>query len=60
MKSPVPFSITLYLKFYFMFIFSLRICLCTTCVPGALGDQKKVLDPLKLELQMVANHLWVL
>lgn len=25
-------------------------------MPGALGGQKRVLDPLKLELQMIVNH----
>jgi hypothetical protein len=25
-------------------------CMCITCMPVALGGQKKVLDPLELEL----------
>lgn len=32
------------------------IYLCITCVPGALRGQKRVLDPLKLELRMVVSH----
>lgn len=27
------------------------------CVPGALSDQKKAIDPLKLQLQMIV--IWV-
>jgi hypothetical protein len=29
--------------------------LCTTCASGPLGGQKRVLDPLKLELQTVVS-----
>lgn len=29
---------------------------CTMCVPGAGGGQKRVLDPLELELQVVGSH----
>lgn len=29
----------------------------TTCVPGAHGHQKRVSDPLALELQLVVSHL---
>jgi hypothetical protein len=32
-----------------------HVCLCTTCVPGVYGHQKRVLDPLILELQMVVE-----
>lgn len=34
----------------------LHECMCTTCMPDALGDQKRVLDPMELELLMVVNH----
>lgn len=34
--------------------------LCIKYVFGAHGGQKRVLDPLKLELQMILSHLWVL
>lgn len=30
--------------------------MCTKCVSGACGVQKRVLNPLGLELQMVVNH----
>lgn len=30
-------------------VFCLYVCLCTTCVPDALGDQMRVLDPLNLD-----------
>ena len=31
------------------------VCLCTTCVPGDCGGQKKVLGFLELELKMAVN-----
>lgn len=31
-------------------------CLCTTCVPGALGGQKRTADSLELELKMEMIH----
>ena len=37
--------------------------LCTMCMPGALGDQKRVLDPLGMDFEMVVrtwNTAWVL
>jgi hypothetical protein len=33
-----------------MFVFSLHVCLCTTCVPGDHKGQKRVPDHLGLEL----------
>lgn len=38
--------------------FCLNVYLCTMCMPGARGRQKKAreLDPLKLELWMVTSH----
>lgn len=30
--------------------------MCTSCVPSTVRGQKKVSDPLKLELQMVVSH----
>jgi hypothetical protein len=38
-----------------MCTFGLHVYLCTICVSGAHGDQKKVLNPLELELQMVMS-----
>lgn len=36
------------------------MCVFTTCISGALRIQKKILDPLELELQVVVSHLiWV-
>lgn len=37
-----------------VWMFCLPVCMCTTCMPGALGDQKGALDPLKLELQVLS------
>lgn len=31
------------------------LCMCSTCMPGA-GGQKRALEPLKLELEMVVSH----
>ena len=31
-------------------VFCLPICLCTTCMSDACRDQKRALNPLKLEL----------
>lgn len=30
--------------------------LCTPCVPGALGDQKRVINPLELESWVLGNQ----
>lgn len=34
----------------------MRVCLCTPCVPGVYRGQKRTLDALELELQMVENY----
>lgn len=34
-------------------MFCLYVYICTFCVPGACGAQKRALDPLALKLQMV-------
>lgn len=34
----------------------LSVCLCTVLVPGAQEGQKRVSDPLELDLQKVVNH----
>lgn len=36
-------------------MFGLHVCLCIRHLSGALGGQKRALDPLKLELQMVVS-----
>ena len=42
--------------FYFMHTsVCLHVCMFTMCKSGALGDQKRALDPLKLELQTVVS-----
>lgn len=50
-----------------MYEYFAHISVCTTCVPGALEIQKRMLDSLKLELWTVVsyhmgpgNHTWVL
>jgi hypothetical protein len=45
-------------KFYFMCMRDhLHVCMYVTCMPGALGAQKRASDLLELELQMVVSHL---
>lgn len=44
------------LKNFCVWVFCLRVCLCTTCVPVSCRSQKRVLDPLELECQMVVSH----
>lgn len=41
----------------YMGVLPVCICLYTTFVPGANGDQRKVLDSLGLELQMDVSCL---
>lgn len=31
-------------------------CMCTVCMPGANGNQKRVSDPLQLKFQMVVSQ----
>lgn len=39
---------------------SLHICMCTMCVLIAWRRQKRVSDHLKVELQQVESHIWIL
>lgn len=43
---------------YFMCMTVLHVCVCISsmCVPGALGGEQSVSDPLDLELLMVMNY----
>lgn len=41
---------------FFLKFFLLHTCLWATFVYGALDGQKRTLDPLKLELQMVLSY----
>lgn len=43
---------------YFMCGFCLYVCLCTVCMPGSFGGQKRVFCSLELELETVVSH-WV-
>lgn len=47
-------------KIYFIilcvFVFSLHVCICTTWLPNAHRGQKRALDPLGLESQIVLSH----
>lgn len=37
-------------------VFGLHVCLCTACVLGALGSQKRALDFLELELDWLYSN----
>lgn len=37
-------------------MFCLHVCICTTCVSGASRGQKRVSDPVELELQMLLSY----
>lgn len=39
-----------------VWVFCLRVCLCTMCVPGAHESQKRALYPLVPELQTVVSY----
>lgn len=42
-------------------MFCLHESLCTTCVACVCKGQKRVLNPLKLEIEMIVNYeMWVL
>jgi hypothetical protein len=51
MKTFIVFLFSLIFYLLCMGVNCLHICLCTTCVPGAPGDQKQALDALELDLQ---------
>lgn len=58
--SLVPIENTIFLYYFKVFIiFFMCISVLPPCmfVPGAQRSQKRVLDPLKLELQMVVSYL---
>jgi hypothetical protein len=38
-----------------MGVFHLHVCMCTTCLSGTRGGQKRVLAPLEMELQTVVS-----
>jgi hypothetical protein len=40
--------------------FCMHACLCTTCLLGALGGQKRTADPLELESQGIWAAMWML
>lgn len=42
---------------FYVCVFCMHICMCSTDVLGVHGDHKKALDLLELELRMVVNHL---
>lgn len=39
-----------------MFTFLFIPCICTTCVPGTSGGQKRTSNSLELELWMIETH----
>lgn len=60
-SNPRQPSLQALLICFLMFIFIYVTVFCqhasiTTCVPDALRGQKRVLDPLKMELRMLVSH----
>ena len=51
----VFFHLKIFIFILYVWLFCLIICGYTSCMPGALGSQKRVSDPLELELQMVVG-----
>lgn len=49
-----PFSNSI-LALVYLCVFCLHVCLGTICVPSAPGDEKRVLEPLKLALRTVMD-----
>lgn len=47
-----------FLSFFFLiyFVFCSHACICTFCMSDANGDQKRVFDPLVLELWLAVSH----
>lgn len=37
-------------------MFCMHMCPCTPCIPGAHEGQKRVTEPLELELQTAVSH----
>lgn len=37
-------------------MFCMHVCMCTMDMPGSLGSQTRLLDPLEQEFTMVMNH----
>lgn len=38
---------------FYVYRYVAYVCVCSTCVPGACRSQKRMLDPLKLEITVV-------
>lgn len=54
--ASLPFSFFKICLFLCVWVFYLHGCVCTTCFPSAHSGQKRVLDPLELELRMAVSH----
>lgn len=55
--ADVIFLSGIFKKMYLVYeFFCLNVCLCSICVPGIHGGQKRALDALELELGIVVNH----
>lgn len=59
-QTALESSICLIFKFIIILfscigVFCLYVCLCTICVSSALRGQKRALDPLELELEVVGS-----
>lgn len=39
-----------------MYVFPLHVCMCTICISGAHGGQKRALNPQEISFQIVVSH----
>lgn len=49
-------SVILFIFMLCVWMFYLHACLCTICVPGAMGARKGCQVPLELEVQVVVSN----
>lgn len=51
-----PLNLIIYIFIFCTRVFCLHVCICISCVPSALGNQKRSLCILELEVWMVVSH----
>lgn len=56
MKVLLFLILLLLFNFFCLWVFCLHVCVPTTCIPGAQGDQERAWNLLEMELQTVVKH----
>jgi len=54
--NPCTIFVANFLRCIYVWVFCLYVCIYTTCMPSASRSQKKMCNPLKLELQTVVKQ----